>query len=50
MNEFASLIYLKNKELQEHKKGEKYLKKTLFPSYGSVAVRNSNRFLDELIE
>jgi hypothetical protein len=34
VDSIATVTYLKNKELQGNKKGEKYLKKTLFPNDG----------------
>lgn len=48
INEITEHICLKNKELEE-KNGTKIFEK-IFAPRGSVAVLNSNHYLDELIE
>lgn len=49
MKETFSRIYLINKKLGGEKIGQKIFKNPL-PCEGSVSVRNSNHFVDELIE
>jgi hypothetical protein len=49
MNEAASVIYVKNNELQAKKMGQKSILKTL-PHKGWISVQNPHRFVDELIE